>query len=1504
MKKHRLKRHLALLMVLVMAFSLLPVSPALAAPEGTVEIPETYFDNIKKYNGTVYDTFYYTEGEMFSYKTESVTFVNESTISANGTTYALKNKKIDAPSVAVTDDTATITFSELTTPINQISGQWNSQKGNGSERGISYAYGIPAEAEITSERWVGTPSVLKITGLADGEYLLTGGSIYEKANQYSPGTNLGHGIVTEGFFGRLPDISFTVGAAEDPIPVPDPDPEPNPNPEPITGAVVPDDFENDLWLQYGFKQLAVGETTNIYPRRVPQAVSNLITNDVQRPNFNFDIIQGDSVSITPVVSGGKNNSANITAVKPGVTIVKVTYDEFKHTNVAVPFGAVSDVNIAYAIYYVTDGAESGITVDFNDTLTSYDTVYFAEGDYANYNISPIITGADNVTVTCNGNPVTGNSDVYTLPLENRSNIIGIHATKTTGEETYYYRVIDARKIEINITNTTNPGQPLEAGNKAKISFRGITIPVYKLATIYNPILGSSSYVEYTNAALGTFRGKSAQYNLATQNSFDVTFADSGDFLFTGGRIHESWYGDALGSDKGSEGQGEPNLNAPTNASYFSIMPDFTVTVNGAQNRAVEGVTIDQNDLSLVINTTAALSATVTPSDASDKNVTWSSSNNDVASVASNGTVTAKSVGYAAITVTTEDGGFTASITVTVTPELPATEAQRKALGDLILSVKALKEAEYSPETWSALQAELQTAESVYADSDALAADVNKAHTDLTTAKSMLVKTGMVLDITVSPEPAYVGATVSVSLTDLELPTPEGSYLKELYTIFSTDIPGLATVTSANARSNSELLRTLEFEIPEGTAPGEYTLYGGYVQSTSGVNPQPPFDGMYNVKYYQGLMPNIKITVEAETGPETVTVRFWVYGPDYSFIMMDSEITVTEGTAENYGWHNAAPDSMLGGNDHGVYDGEITVLDALFTAHETYYGNTEFTASNFTSKMGSSATYLSKIFGKSGAISFAVNDRPAIGTMSDGYGVNECVLQDGDVVYFFFYQDEDYGMFDHYAFFDRQAVAVEAGESFTLNAKEYPFTEQLWGSPGFATLPLTIQNAPGLGIFIVDANGEFVEMIGETDDDGNVTLSFDEPGTYLIATVGEAEDTYFYVMPVVPAWCIVTVTEPVITTYYTVTLATGDTAINAGETFTADVIVSGAGSIGGLEATIGFNDAVTFVSAATATGAVIASTHGEETAHIVLTHSGGIATDSGITVATLTFRAKTDISSEARAEIAVTTAEYSKNGDRNDYTATIGDPVSRTLYNLTVTFTGGGDVTMTDATAFAKYGEAGLYTSNDYQTPFTFPSVTANAGYLLTSPLLWNDGTNDYTELDITAISFSENSAFTVQTIHVGDVSFIEFDEYLGAPTGYKVMLFTPAGDKTDSAAYLFDGEAMFWSDKYPPITETGAFAFMVEEDMTVEEALALITIDTNGPANTSIKYNSDVNGNGRPNVSDALIAHDLYGGNADYLTDDSFIKLPMLMRFEADVNGDGKVDLQDVQLIQTVILGI
>lgn len=81
--------------------------------------------------------------------------------------------------------------------------------------------------------------------------------------------------------------------------------------------------------------------------------------------------------------------------------------------------------------------------------------------------------------------------------------------------------------------------------------------------------------------------------------------------------------------------------------------------------SVESVSLNKSSLDIELGSETKLMATVLPANAADKSVSWCSSNESIATVSSTGVVTGIAVGSAIITVTSNDGGKTASCNVTV-----------------------------------------------------------------------------------------------------------------------------------------------------------------------------------------------------------------------------------------------------------------------------------------------------------------------------------------------------------------------------------------------------------------------------------------------------------------------------------------------------------------------------------------------------------------------------------------------------------------------------------------------------------------------------------------------------------------------------------------------------------------------------------------------------------------------------------------------------------------------
>ena len=90
------------------------------------------------------------------------------------------------------------------------------------------------------------------------------------------------------------------------------------------------------------------------------------------------------------------------------------------------------------------------------------------------------------------------------------------------------------------------------------------------------------------------------------------------------------------------------------------------TIN-VYNQAVTGVTIEPSEAELTAGSSTKLTATVLPENATNKNVVYSVDDESILSVDQDGNITGLSLGTATVTVTTEDGGFTASAEITVIP---------------------------------------------------------------------------------------------------------------------------------------------------------------------------------------------------------------------------------------------------------------------------------------------------------------------------------------------------------------------------------------------------------------------------------------------------------------------------------------------------------------------------------------------------------------------------------------------------------------------------------------------------------------------------------------------------------------------------------------------------------------------------------------------------------------------------------------------------------------------
>ena len=190
-----------------------------------------------------------------------------------------------------------------------------------------------------------------------------------------------------------------------------------------------------------------------------------------------------------------------------------------------------------------------------------------------------------------------------------------------------------------------------------------------------------------------------------------------------------------------------------------------VTVTEAAAVPVTGISLSKTKLPLEIGQSEILSATITPSNSTNKNVIWTSSNEDVAVVNANGKVSAIGAGSAVITAKSEDGSHTAECNVSVTkPTVRVTGVKLNKTGvtlekDATLSLIAdvlPYDATNTEVTWTSSNPEVATVDDkglVKAISDGTAMitvktkDGNFEKTCLVSVTSNVAVTGITLDQT-------------------------------------------------------------------------------------------------------------------------------------------------------------------------------------------------------------------------------------------------------------------------------------------------------------------------------------------------------------------------------------------------------------------------------------------------------------------------------------------------------------------------------------------------------------------------------------------------------------------------------------------------------------------------------------------------------------------------------------------------------------------------------------
>ena len=202
----------------------------------------------------------------------------------------------------------------------------------------------------------------------------------------------------------------------------------------------------------------------------------------------------------------------------------------------------------------------------------------------------------------------------------------------------YFKVLELRRERMIVSSPDG----------SNISIWSRTMPVYLVKTIELSETSITLQPDETKTLTATVLPEDADNKEVIWESNNEEVAE----VNKNGRIIANGIGTCVITCRATDGSG--------------VKAECAVTVSDIQ--VVTGITLSQTSLTLTLptNVSKTLTATIQPTDATNKNVTWSSSNTSVATVDQTGKVTAISVGLCTITATAaDDSDVKAECTVTV-----------------------------------------------------------------------------------------------------------------------------------------------------------------------------------------------------------------------------------------------------------------------------------------------------------------------------------------------------------------------------------------------------------------------------------------------------------------------------------------------------------------------------------------------------------------------------------------------------------------------------------------------------------------------------------------------------------------------------------------------------------------------------------------------------------------------------------------------------------------------
>lgn len=250
--------------------------------------------------------------------------------------------------------------------------------------------------------------------------------------------------------------------------------------------------------------------------------------------------------------------------------------------------------------------------------------------------------------------------------------------------------------------------------------------------------------------------------------------------------------------------------------------------------------------------------------------------------------------------------------------------------------------------------------------------------------------------------------------------------------------------------------------------------------------------------------------------ESVNVDFSAQMANGFLCAPQNDTEVSASLAEDYGYTDEVKDG-------------VSALDVLVKAHQVIFEDA-FTSETAADYLFVNDGFVTKVFGvETYNLGFTVNGatphddelvyKDGYGEQYTGYNINQSVINDGDFVEFFIYQDSSY-WYDNYVWFEQDGQKLEeltlnVGEESQLTLMGYPIV--WYGCNTEEVIKDQTKAISDAHLCLVDAStGKITDLADViTDDDGQATVSFDEAGEYLLSAYITEEDIVdYYLDPII------------------------------------------------------------------------------------------------------------------------------------------------------------------------------------------------------------------------------------------------------------------------------------------------------------------------------------------------------------------------------------------------------